>query len=44
MLYFRADTAYKSVSDIIKASEPPKCGATGTASTGYLFAKLWKKI
>jgi len=36
MLYFRADTPYKSVSDIMKSSEPPKCGATGTASTGYL--------
>ena len=40
MLYFRADAPYKSIADIIKASEPPKCGATGTASTGYLLAKL----
>ena len=40
MLYFRADTPIKSLADIIKASEPPKCGSTGTASTGYLLAKL----
>src|SRR5919106_953003 len=40
MLYFRADSPFKSVADIIKASEPPKCGSTGTASTGYLLAKL----
>jgi tripartite-type tricarboxylate transporter receptor subunit TctC len=40
MLYFRADSPYKTIADIIKASEPPKCGATGTASTGYLLAKL----
>jgi tripartite-type tricarboxylate transporter receptor subunit TctC len=40
MLYVRADTPYKSIADIIKASEPPKCGATGTASTGYLLGKL----
>jgi tripartite-type tricarboxylate transporter receptor subunit TctC len=40
MLYFRADSPIKSVTDIIKASEPPKCGSTGTASTGYLLAKL----
>ena len=40
MLYFRADAPYKSIADIIKASEPPKCGSTGTASTGYLLAKL----
>ena len=44
MLYFRADTPYKSIADIIKANEPPKCGATGTASTGYLLAKSWKRI
>ena len=40
MLYFRADSPIKTVADIIKASEPPKCGSTGTASTGYLLAKL----
>ena len=40
MLYFRADSPFKTVADIIKASEPPKCGSTGTASTGYLLAKL----
>ncbi len=40
MLYFRADSAFKTVGDIIKASEPPKCGSTGTASTGYLLARL----
>ena len=43
MLYFRADTPYKSIADIIKAPEPPKCGATGTASTGYLLAKLMEE-
>src|SRR5262249_22637785 len=40
MLFFRANAAYKAVSDTIKASDPPKCGAPGTASTGYLLAKL----
>src|SRR5919106_619608 len=40
MLYFRADSPFKTVADIIKAPEPPKCGSTGTASTGYLVAKL----
>jgi tripartite-type tricarboxylate transporter receptor subunit TctC len=40
MLYFRADSPFKTLEDIIKAKEPPKCGATGTASTGYLLAKL----
>ena len=26
MLYIRADSPYKSIDDIIKAKEPPKCG------------------
>ena len=36
----RADAPYKSMQDIRKASEPPKCGATGTASTGYILPKI----
>lgn len=40
MLYMRSDAPFKSIADIIKAGEPPKCGSTGTASTGYLLAKL----
>jgi tripartite-type tricarboxylate transporter receptor subunit TctC len=40
MLYFRADSPIKTLADIIQAKEPPKCGSTGTASTGYLLARL----
>jgi tripartite-type tricarboxylate transporter receptor subunit TctC len=40
MLYFRADSPFKSLVDIILAKEPPKCGSTGTASTGYLLGKI----
>lgn len=40
MLYMRADAPYKSIGDILRAKEPPKCGATGTASTGYIVPKL----
>ena len=40
MLYFRADSPFKTVADIIQAKEAPKCGSTGTASTGYLLARL----
>jgi tripartite-type tricarboxylate transporter receptor subunit TctC len=40
MLYFRADSPFKTLADIIQAKEPPKCGSTGTASTGYLLARL----
>ena len=40
VLYMRADAPYKSVGDIIKAKEPPKCGSVGTASADYLMAKI----
>ena len=40
MFYARADAPFKSVLDIRKVAEPPKCGATGTASSDYFFARL----
>ena len=43
LLYMRADTPYKSMEDVRKASTAPKCGATGTASTGYYMPKLFEE-
>lgn len=40
IIYVRADTPYKTIEDVIHAKEPPKCGATGTASTGFIFPKV----
>jgi tripartite-type tricarboxylate transporter receptor subunit TctC len=40
LLFVRFDAPYKTVEDIRKASEPPKCGATGTASSGYYIPLL----
>jgi tripartite-type tricarboxylate transporter receptor subunit TctC len=40
MMYLRADAPYKSIRDIIKAKDPPKCGAVGSNSTGNILAKL----
>jgi tripartite-type tricarboxylate transporter receptor subunit TctC len=40
LFYMRADSPYKSIHDIVKTSNPPKCGATGTASTAYYIPKL----
>lgn len=40
LLYMRSDTPYKSMDDVRKASEAPKCGATGITSTGYYMPKL----
>jgi tripartite-type tricarboxylate transporter receptor subunit TctC len=44
LLYMRADTPYKSVDDIRKASTAPKCGSTGIASTGYYMPKLMEEV
>ena len=44
LFYMRADAPYKSIHDIVKTSNPPKCGATGTASTAYYIPKLLDEI
>ncbi|HEX2227300.1 MAG TPA: tripartite tricarboxylate transporter substrate-binding protein [Candidatus Binatia bacterium] len=40
IFYMRADAPYKSIADVIKAKEPPKCGGTGTASSDYILSKV----
>ncbi|HEV8344677.1 MAG TPA: tripartite tricarboxylate transporter substrate-binding protein [Candidatus Binatia bacterium] len=44
LLYMRADTPYKTIDDVRNAKEPPKCGATGTSSTGYYMPKLFEEL
>lgn len=44
LLYMRADTPYKSIDDVRKATTAPKCGATGIASTGYYMPKLLEEV
>ena len=44
LFYVRADTPYKTVDDIRKASEHPKCGATGTTSASYYLPKLLEEV
>jgi len=44
LLYMRADSPYKTIDDVVKASAPPKCGATGTTSTAYYIPKLLDQI
>jgi tripartite-type tricarboxylate transporter receptor subunit TctC len=36
----RADTPYKTIEDIQKAVQPPRCGTTGTGATGHYFPKF----
>ena len=40
IFYMRADAPYKSIADVIKAKEPPKCGGSGTASSDYILSKV----
>ena len=44
LLYMRADTPYKTMDDVRNASEPPKCGATGTTSFSYYLPKLFEEV
>ena len=37
MLYIRADSPYKSMDDILKAKEPPKCGGSGASDQTALL-------
>ena len=38
VLYIRADTPYKTMDDVIKATTPPKCGGSGRDSSSLIFA------
>ena len=40
ILYMRADSPYKTITDVKNAKEPPKCGSTGTVSSDYILARL----
>jgi tripartite-type tricarboxylate transporter receptor subunit TctC len=40
MLFARADAPFKSIDDIIKSKEPPKCGSTGVGSSDYVMSKI----
>lgn len=38
--YIRADTPYKTIDDLRNAKEPPRCGSTGTGTTGHYLPRL----
>lgn len=44
LFYMRADTPHKTVDDIRKAAERPRCGTTGTTSTSYYMPKLFEEV
>ncbi len=39
-LYMRSDSPYKTIEDVRKAGEAPKCGSGGASGTGFFFPKL----
>ena len=44
LLYMRTDTPYKTIDNVVNTSTPPKCGASGTSSTGYYVPKLLNEV
>jgi tripartite-type tricarboxylate transporter receptor subunit TctC len=44
VIIFRGDSPYKTIDDLRKAAELPKCGSTGTGSTTYQVPKLIEEI
>ena len=40
LIYMRADSPYKTIQDVRAAATAPKCGATGTGTTGHYMPKL----
>ena len=43
MFFVRADAAYKSFDDVLKSTEPLRCGATGSTDGTYLLAKIFEE-
>jgi tripartite-type tricarboxylate transporter receptor subunit TctC len=44
LLYMRADSPYKTIDQIVKSDNPPKCGATGVGSSGYIIPKMVNEV
>jgi tripartite-type tricarboxylate transporter receptor subunit TctC len=40
ILIMRTDSPYKSIDDVRAAAVPPKCGSTGTGTSGYYIPKF----
>ncbi len=42
--YIRADTPYRTVEELRNAKEPPRCGSSGTGTTGHYVPRLLEEI
>ena len=43
MLFIRTDAPYKSIGDIVRAKETPRCGSTGFGSSDYVMSRILEK-
>lgn len=44
VLFVGGQTPYKSIRDVVNATDAVKCGASGTTSTGYYIPKLMNEL
>jgi tripartite-type tricarboxylate transporter receptor subunit TctC len=44
LFFIRADQPYKTLLDLRKAPEAPRCGASGVGSTGFYIPKLLEEV
>ena len=44
LLYMRADLPYKSLAEVRRAADPPKCGSTGAGTSGSYIPKMLEEI
>ncbi|HWH76549.1 MAG TPA: hypothetical protein VNT76_04220, partial [Candidatus Binatus sp.] len=44
LFFLRSDQPYKTLLDLRKATEPPRCGASGVGSTGFYIPKLLEEV
>jgi tripartite-type tricarboxylate transporter receptor subunit TctC len=44
LFFLRSDQPYKTLLDLRKATDPPRCGASGVGSTGFYIPKLLEEV
>ena len=44
LFFIKSDLPYKTLFDLRKATDPPRCGASGVGSTGYYIPKLLEEV
>jgi tripartite-type tricarboxylate transporter receptor subunit TctC len=44
LFFIKSDLPYKTLFDLRKATDPPRCGASGVGSTGYYIPKVLEEV